>query len=348
MRPTSVDLRVIVPGLFGPMDLSSVSDEHTPALDRLFARASGGITGARDPLESLAAPFGVAPRSCGDLPSASLCLLADAPDLDHSGCWFHADPVHLRADRDRLLVFSGPVLGVTQAESDALIESFNAHFADDGLRIEAPRPDRWYLHLAQCPDLRTRPLYGVIGGSMEAALPKGADAPGWVHWQNEAQMLFYSHPVNQSRERAGQLALSGVWSWGGGELPQVWDRPGLLVGDHPLAKGLASQVEGAIMGLDVLERPVEEWSAGIQGKVIVFWDRIWRPCLDGDADAWGESLRAFEALSQRLLSALKSGAVAALEIDDGAGVCLRMTRADLRCFWRRRGNMADWVKRVDL
>ena len=34
-------------------------------------------------------------------------------------------------------------------------------------------------------------------------------------------MLFFNHPVNEVRELAGKLAISGVWFWGGGVMPKL-------------------------------------------------------------------------------------------------------------------------------
>lgn len=151
-----MDLTLICPGLFGPIDPRSRGLAPTPALDRLLSRADGAAAGPRDPLETLAGAFGLVRTPGADLPSAALCLLADAPDLDPSGFWFHADPVHLRPDRDRLLLFGGPALGVHEDEAAALAQSFNAHFAADGLALAAPRPDRWYLRVPGRPDLQSR------------------------------------------------------------------------------------------------------------------------------------------------------------------------------------------------
>ena len=69
-------------------------------------------SGARDgPRHAGPGPQDEAPPATGpdrDLPTAAICLSTEAPDLARDGCWFHADPVHLRADRDRLVLFAGP------------------------------------------------------------------------------------------------------------------------------------------------------------------------------------------------------------------------------------------------
>ena len=50
----------------------------------------------------------------------------------------HADPVHLRPDRDRLILFDSRNLGITHEEAGALVGLFNGHFAADGMRLQAP------------------------------------------------------------------------------------------------------------------------------------------------------------------------------------------------------------------
>lgn len=145
-------LDLLIPGLFGPVPIPPADVPPTPALDRLLARAE------RVPAESgleaaLLGRFGVAPG--GDLPSAPFSRLADDPGADPTGWWLHADPVHLRPDRDQLRLFDARHLAVTREEANALVALFNAHFAADGLRLEAPLPGRWYLQAEHPPEIRT-------------------------------------------------------------------------------------------------------------------------------------------------------------------------------------------------
>ncbi len=374
------ECRLICPGLFavpqGVVDFKI----RAPALDRLLARADCQETAVRDPLETLAAAFGLAAaasstarvrraggmprsnagdgqfpatagapdqtppvtRSDRDLPSAPLCLLADAPAWAHDGCWFHADPVHLRADRDRLLLFAGSALAPREDEADALVCAFNAHFAADGLYLIAVRPDRWYLRVAEPPNLRTCPLYEVAGRGLDACLPSGPDARAWNRWQNEAQMLFYGHPVNQVRETAGRPVISGVWTWGGGVLPAVSGGPALTIADHPLAVGLAQASGGVRRGLDTLDRAARH--DGI-GTVLVFWDTLWQSVSTGDLDAWRRGVDALDALVATLWSELAAKRLCRLTLDDGIGNRFTLRRADQRRVWRRRGALGDWIVR---
>jgi hypothetical protein len=316
----------------------------TPALDLTLARGSGGRTGDSDPLAALAGAFGVAATTGSDLPSAPLCLLAELPDLAGEGCWFHADPVHLRADRDRLLLFGGPDLGVRPEESESLVSAFNAHFSEDGLGLVATRPGRWYLHIESAPDVRTQPLHRVAGRPLDAYLPSGPDARAWIRWQNEAQMLFFSHPVHAARERAGEPILSGIWTWGGGVLPKVSKGPDLTVSDHPFALGLAhaaGRLAWEPRGL------AGDWASGFDpgtATVLVFWDRLWWPSIQVDADAWRLGLSGLETLVAAAVAALRSRRCRSVCLEDGEGRRFVLDRSGLRRFWRSRGGLADRLR----
>jgi hypothetical protein len=341
-----VKVHLICPGLFGGPDVISGFVPPTPALDRLLARADREETSQRDPLETLAAVFDVSPAPGCDLPSAPLSLLAEAPDLVVNDCWYHADPVHLRADRDQLLLFGGPPLGVTQGESDALVTAFNAHFGSDGLELVATEAGHWYLRTGWAPDLLTEPLYRVTGRPVVAFPAQGADARVLGRWQNEAQMLFYSHRVNEDRETAGRPTINGVWTWGGGVLPEVTVGPDLTFADHPLALGLALAQNGRLRGLGDLSQPNWQWGDPAPVSVLIFLDALWWPALALDAAAWLAALSDLETLILRLSEELAAGRVSTLILDDGQQWRFTLTRWGLRRFWRRGRGLREWDRGV--
>ena len=154
-------------------------------------------------------------------------------------------------------------------------------------------------------------------------------------------MLFFGHPVNQERERQGRPTLSGLWTWGGGLLPRVTLGPDLTLADHPLALGLARVCGHAQGGLADLDGP--DLLSGVgpgAGSVLVYWDRLWWPALEGDQEAWVSALVELEDLGGALLAALAAGRIRLLGIDDGFGHSFSLTRNGLRRFWRRGGGLA--------
>ena len=195
--------------------------------------------------------------------------------------------------------------------------------------------------MAEQPNLRTCPLYEVVGRDLDACLPNGPDARAWNRWQNEAQMLFYRHPVNQMREAAGRPVISGVWTWGGGVLPTVSGGPALTIADHPLAVGLARASGGAWRGLDALDCAAWRDATG----TVLFWDHLWQSVPAGDLDAWRRGLDALDVLVATLLSELAAKRLRRLTIDNGIGDRFTLSRAAQRSFWRRRGTLGDWIVR---
>jgi hypothetical protein len=212
-------LHLVVPGLLGPMPRLDAAQarQRFPTLERWLARADRSSVPA-DEEALLFQLFGLAVPGEADLPSAPLCYLADTgqPPV---GVVYHATPVYLRPDQDRLLLFDAPAADLSSAEADAFVQAFNQHFAADGWRLSAPVPGRWYLQVGDRPALRTHPLGEVIGRNVDLFLPEGPDARQWRQRLNEVQMLFHGLAVNAAREADGRVPVNSLWLHGGGVLP---------------------------------------------------------------------------------------------------------------------------------
>ncbi|NEX18369.1 MAG: phosphoglycerate mutase [Halochromatium sp.] len=323
-------LRVLAPGLLGPVPLLPEQVPATPVLDLLLKRSRPQhAANAQDEptrlTQRLLQLFGAAS-------SAPYARAADDPSWDRQGVVLRADPVHLRADRDQLRLFDARHLGVSQAEADALVAEVNAHLAEDGLRLLAPVASRWYLQLPELPRLETHPLETVIGRHIDGFLPTGPDARRWAALMTELQMLLFQSPVNAARQQRGRPAVNALWISGAGcwqplsrepARPQAWSR---LCADQALARGLA-----AAAGLEVLPAaaPVDQ-----PGTLLVA-DDMMDGLLDADADAWLTAVARLEARLQTAISALRGGRLAIIELDLCDGRCWRMSPAGLRQFWRR-------------
>jgi hypothetical protein len=286
-----------------------------------------------EPFSTLFGRFGISADPDLDLPSAPFSLLADSPETDLAGFLLHADPVHLRADRDRLLLFDNRPLGIGRAEADALVALFNTHFRAEGLLLEAPVPGRWYLRGARRGRIKTQPLPAAVGRSVGSLLPRGPDAGWWNSLLNEVQMLFYQAQVNRRREELGRPVVSGIWVWGGGWLSQSGLRTDLatVYADHPLARGLALAA-----GTSLHPLPTERTEdAAVAGDCLVFWDSLWPPALDQDVVTWGRELDRLDVWSATLLNALSRRAIAEIDLYPCDGTSFRVTTAAMCRLWRR-------------
>jgi hypothetical protein len=341
-------LTLLVPSLLGPFDPTAELPRELPelpALERLLGRAQVRAERANTLEQVLMEVLGPSLRPGDVFPAAPLSYFADR-DRRPNGFVIRADPVHLRADRDRAILFGPRLLALQLAEAQQLAASFNAHFVTEGLALELGTTERWYVHLASPLDLRTTPLDEVLGRNVTAYLPAGEDAPKWRRILNETQMLFHAHPVNQVRQSQGMLAVNSLWLWGGGKLPSRFGNQYIrLSGEDPSLVGLAK-----LAGSEVVKPPqdADGWqqSAEWGGDYLHFDRRLRDHLAHGELAEWSASLKQLEAdWFAPLLSHLRKGRLASLRIAPADGQAFLITKTDLRRFWRSTRDFRDyWVR----
>ena len=319
----------------------------TPALERLLAKGrqhtEAEVTASAEAW--LCHRFDLDPQ--GEIPAAPYCLLADG-GVPGEHYWLRADPVHLRLEGGRLVLADSGAFPLSQQEAENLTDSLNAHFARDGLEFYPLRPDRWYLRVAQAPALETTPLAQAAGRSIDALLPRGADAATWQARLNEIQMLLHGHALNEQREAAGELAINSVWLWGGGmsgslaaAFNAVWSR-------DPFAAGLARAARIAARELpgDAAEL-LRSGTGADTGVNLILLDRLRAPAQYGDAHGWREALQQLEHdWFAPLLDALRQERIGMLSLHalgPAGALSVEVTRGDLRRFWRRVKPLADYA-----
>ncbi len=314
----SRQLDLLVPGLFGPVPVHPAEVPPTPVLSRLLGRADrlpGAV--AADPCRTLFHLFGYAPASDRDCPSGPYCRLADDPGATPAAYVLHADPVHLRPDRDRLVLFAGPDFAPDRAEADALVALFNQHLGTDGLRLEAPTPERWYLLTEQLPDLVTQPLANVLGRPIAGQMPQGPEARRWARYLNEIQLLFHHSAGNERREAAG--------------IPTA-----------PLPADL-----GAVLTAGDASTPTPTPLA--TGADLIHWSGIWEAVLAADGMAWAASLSALEQWLTGLAGRVSAtgGAAPLLRLNfnlyPANGEHFRYRPHHRYRFWRQQLDLAPWL-----
>ncbi len=328
-------LSLLIPGLFDVLPALHSPVPQPPALLTLLARARQQSAAATGSDELLLQLFGIAPAHGADAPVAALSRFGESDPVAIDGYWLHADPVHLRADQARLLLFGPRVLTVRMDEAQTLAAAFNTLYNADGWRLETPHPQRWYLRLPDDPGIHTQALHAVIGRNIDAFLPQGANGKRWHGVLNEVQMLFHGSPVNAAREERGQLAINSVWLWGGGRLPVIkpssWTQ---VCSTEPCARGLAV---AAGVALATAMEATAAWSKdGSAAEQLVVMSELQDAVSYGDADAWCAALLSLEReWCAPALAALKSGGLDILRLYPGNNSVYEVTRAGLRRFWCR-------------
>lgn len=180
-----------------------------------------------------------------DYPIAAIAAAEDGLDVG-TDYWLRADPVHLVLQRDSFSLNEPCPLAVSRAHAQAMIASFNAHFAQDGLKFCLGESGAWYVSLAQPPQIKTALPAMAMGKNIAHFMPQGGASGQWVAYLNEVQMLLHAHVANTEREGAGEVAVNSIWLSGGGVMPAPASvKPDsdidCLAGNSTLYQGLAKR-----------------------------------------------------------------------------------------------------------
>ena len=323
---------LVIPGMLtrNPNLIDKLGSLALPALQRLLARGRRDTQAWQGIDAWLLERFSVERQE--DWPSAPFALLGEG-EAPGDACWAHADPVSLRADRDRLLLADATLLKIQADEAHAIVATVERHFGD-AMRLIVAAPERWYARLALPPQGETTPLAAVAG----RPLVPGRGAMGWHALMNEMQMLLYEHPVNLAREARGELPLNGIWLWGAGRLAAASTQFKSMAGEHPLAQGLARQA-----GIAAHAPPASatRWLSGLasQGIHVCVHDALLTAAKQGDSTRWLETLARLErdwfGPLQQALEARRIGMLTLCLGGARARASIETVRQDLLRFWRR-------------
>ena len=341
-------VHLVVCDLFLPADIAAgvCADLRLPALEKMLARgASTGQapstgsarTGESASLEGLlCGMFGLPCQ-----PDAPIAPVSAAFDGLGEGCWLRADPVHLRLQRDQLVLL--PDVGVNAGEAAQLCAALNEHFAGQGMEFFAPHPQRWYVRLDRLPDIETVPLSQAAGRNVRGLLPKGAEAARWHRVFNEIQMLLFAHPVNEAREARGELPVNSLWLWGGGTANISPQRNYDIVSSNEvLAEMFAAATDIPFAGWQAQWRDEQNCD-----RQLLVWTGLRSALQRGDPGTWRAALQEFETgYAQPLWQALRAGKIAQVQLDVLGGDHARrllLTRADAWAFWRRNRPLAEYA-----
>lgn len=217
----------------GPAFQEALRGLRLPNLQRLLRRLGVEGTDAGKP-ESLSAPHERAlARACGLpvedglVPLAALAAQQAGQDPGHQGCgWI--TPTHLRVGRDRIDMALPQDLQLDAEDSRALLEAMRPYFEEDGIALAYDAPLRWLARGEMFRRLPTASLDRVTGRTIDHWMPAGDAARPVRRLQQEMQMLLYTLPLNDARERGGLLPVNSFWVSGTGALPGSVALPGGL------------------------------------------------------------------------------------------------------------------------
>ena len=133
--------------------------------------------------------------------------------------------VHLHATRDHLVLLDPMLLNIQESEELALRESVEetiSHFLGSDGEFSSKR---WIFPANNFEDLKTHTPSQANGLNIDIWMPKDVLFPGlakqWRKLQNEIQMIWHDHPINEARLHRGELSINSVWIYGQGTTADI-------------------------------------------------------------------------------------------------------------------------------
>lgn len=307
------NLTVFIPGLFGP-DITIHPDDlpSLPALNWMLSRGEYATLKSTSASDSLCELFGLSAAS-NDHPVAAISRLTD--DIQHpEGLWLRADPVHVRADRDGLILIDSNQFTITQHDALALAAEINVVLKSYELELEVPVPTRWYLRIKDDLKIRTTPVDAIVGRDILPFMPTGDDRINLIQLLNNIQMILHDAEINKKREQEKKLAVNSLWFWGYGKLPKIIDRQwSFVVSDEMLAKGLAMVAATPFTELPAAYSGMNNTEASYNGLIVI--NSCQKFSHYHDLEGWLEALMFYEKnWFEPLVKALKRGELDQLHI----------------------------------
>ncbi|GMG89480.1 hypothetical protein SGO26_05710 [Cupriavidus metallidurans] len=325
-----------------------------PALGKLLTRATPGPREMHDDpyLRTLPQERWLAGRAGLDttrVPTAPFMRLADhrgiAPPPTQAageGGWACLQPVHIHAARDHLVLMHPDQLDIRPDETAALHAAIAGLLDEAGITIDTPHPARWYIPDGMFGDLTATTPVRATGRNIDIWMQAGPKARDWRRLQNEIQMTWHGHPVNEAREADGRLTVNSVWLHGGGSANAARKLADTVLTDDPFLAGL-----GLAGGSRLGPQPARFADiANTDGSVMTLLDSATEAHIAADWGLWLERMHTLDAeWFAPVLAALGEGRIQAVTLVLGGEnhfAEFTVTRADLRKFWRGLGSRGDW------
>ena len=175
------------------------------------------ISGLQDPLKGL--------RLANHTASFDL-------DANLTKNFLRADPVHLRADKNRVYLFDYTSFELKRDEALEIVSKLNRFFESDGIKFHVGvSPYRWYAE-----GIDSFPI-DLPSPSMMNGLPLETSISNMFGYKklktviSEIQMILFDLSLNNSRVKSGSLPINSLWFWGGGDLAFKFKKNTVVVTD---------------------------------------------------------------------------------------------------------------------
>jgi len=287
------DLHILIPSLLSPLSLWQKDFLFTPKsalLSTLLATSQCNTHAIKGVERNLFTLLGW--QADQELPIAYYRYQLDFDCMPDSALMC-ADPVHLQAGVDEIILSAEPINDLSNADAEELMDCLNQHFEQDNWQFICAESGHCYLNYQSGETIQTTPLDYVRGKSIFNHLPQ-SDNLNWHSLQNEIQMLLHMTALNQSREMAQQQSINSLWFWGAGQ------------GSDHLQTSMKKQAITSIWGGGINAKIAakaaniphqalpQQYDALQKGQHIVLLDTLYPPALQDQYSQWQAALDDLE------------------------------------------------------
>ncbi|RXZ32485.1 hypothetical protein D9O50_17275 [Oxalobacteraceae bacterium CAVE-383] len=347
------NLDILLPFGLPPPDTARdlIRECRAPALATLLARGALQRQ-AVDPFARalahenwLAQRFGLVgslPAADNSPPAAHAVMLALGLPASE-GHWFLLHPTHIHIARDHLVLTDMRQLALDEAQARALFDAALPLFGEVGKTLLYGSADSWFMRADDWPQLRTATPDAASGRNVDIWMPQGEGDRAWRKLQNEIQMHWFTHPLNEQREALGRKPVNSLWLWGGA------DPSDLPAGDQAHAYDACFNLSGWMRAFESRAGAAQDESNIDAAQLIRHPGRRGLLLLDalaepGLTNEWGYWLERIETLERDwfapLLAALRNGELDSLRLilsgQERIAEC-SVSRNALRKFWIKPG-----------
>ncbi|HEX2603659.1 MAG TPA: hypothetical protein VHL60_03230 [Oxalicibacterium sp.] len=317
-----------------------------PALAMLLARATRIEHQTTDDFSRalpheirLAHLLGLPDRGMESSPAIATAMMRRFDLSGAEGTWFMLQPVHLHIAQDHLVLTDPRQLALSEEEARALFSAVQPLFDEYGHTLLFGDASTWFLRANAWADLQTSTPDAASGHNVDIWMPKGKHERDWRRLQNEVQMHWHTHAVNEAREMSGRKVVNSIWLWGGAPASASagsdngktnvtgFTLPGSI---DPYAMSLEHAVP--VTSVDDIVR-----AAPRHGVLIL--DELTGLALGNAWAEWLATMGHYEAIwFAPLLAALRNGDLDRLTITvshDHALATYAAGKSSLRKFWRK-------------
>lgn len=224
------EITLVLPYALPPPEMARdvIRALQTPALAALLSRHSDAKTTIFDnnsrvlPHEAwLSHALGLAPapdHPDTGAPVATAAMRGCGPELaaaSAEGHWFIVQPANIQIARTHSLLSDPRALQLTEDESRSLFDIARPYFEELGKPLLYATPGLWFVRADDWSGLRTASPDAAATQYISDWVPEGERARDYRKLQNEIQMLWHEHPVNEARHARGLQQVNSFWLWGG-------------------------------------------------------------------------------------------------------------------------------------